>query len=154
MLHLLNTSIIPAGAGGVRVTVYPIDQQAVRSLLANYPWQSHIGHEATAHIASALTGQAIPMDRTPLTLPASGESRLCVVLQLRGRPPEGRILTSTEMEAIGYDWRLMVLKGVALPTLIVPHGHLTRAHTVDELLSGELAEVDGRLAAGGCNPIG
>lgn len=148
MLHILNTSIVPAGPGGVRATVYPIQQQAVRSLLANYQWQSHIGHEATAQIASALTGLAIPMDRTPLALPAAGESCTCVVLQLRGRPPEGRVLTAAEMEALGYDWRLLVLEGVALPTLTVPGGHLTRARSADELAPGELAEVDGALMVG------
>lgn len=110
-IHLLNTSILPSG-GAVRALRVPTDARTAASLLAHYPSVSHIGHESTAAILSALVGRTVPMDRTPLML-TEGEATVCVVFQLRGRAPEGVILSAAEVEAIGYDLYLLIMEPVA-----------------------------------------
>ena len=107
-LHLLNTTIIPAGPGRFFVTVESIDVEEARRLLARGPWQSHVGHDSTASLMSAALGVVVPMDRTPMSLPGEGEPTVeCLVMQVAGRPPEGRILTREELEALGVTWRYM-----------------------------------------------
>ena len=115
MLHLLNTSIIPSAPGSWSVQVQPIDTQGARALVRAMPYQSHIGHESTSAIMSTLLGVDVPMDRTPLVLSSDprdpnhwSERTVALVLQLRGRAPEGRILSAEEIEAVGYDFRLLV----------------------------------------------
>ena len=104
MIHLLNTTIIPATAPaaftarGRTVTV-----EEARGLVEG-GFVSHIGHESTAQIFSELLGVPVPMDRRPWDATGIG-----LILQLNGRPPEGRILTREEIEAIGYTLRVMVI---------------------------------------------
>lgn len=106
MLHLLNTTIIPAGCDGL-FAVRTISLDEARDVF----WEamahdgsvfSHVGHEATAALMSEALRAAIAASRTPWD--GSGHA---LVLQLAGRPPEGRVLTVEEMEAAGYTWRLL-----------------------------------------------
>lgn len=106
--HYLNTTIIPSGADGtwiVEETNIPFILHCLMYLghagLADFA-QSHIGHEATAQLASQLFNQEIPMDRTPWDGTGIG-----VAIQLRGRLPEGQILSRTELDKIGYTIRLL-----------------------------------------------
>lgn len=102
-IAVLNTSILPSGVDLAAVVV-TIDPDIARRLAATGV-RSHVGHESTAQIASAVLGVPVPMDRTPW---APIDAPLAIVIQLRGRPPEGRILTAEEIEAIGYDVRLLL----------------------------------------------
>lgn len=130
MLHVLNTTIIPSAPGSWSVEVQPITLAAARALVAHLPYQSHVGHESTAQIMSTLLEVPVVLDRTPLILPTeetrdaatgcyvAGSRRVvALVLQLRGRAPEGRILTSEEVEAIGYDVRLMTFQPSDRPAI-------------------------------------
>lgn len=104
-IALLNTSILPAGQDRVAVAT-AISRELARGLIAAIGVTSHIGHAATADVATALLGAPVAMDRTPW---APETAPVALVVQLRGRPPEGAILSVLEMEAIGYDIRLMVV---------------------------------------------
>lgn len=132
ILHLLNTSIIPSAPGSWSVQVQPIDTQGARALVRALPYQSHVGHDSTASIMSTLLGVDVPMDRTPLVLSSDprdpnhwSERTMALVLQLRGRAPEGRILTAEEIEAVGYDFRLMVFAPSAKEALTATSDTLT-----------------------------
>lgn len=105
MIALLNTSILPAGQDRVSVAT-GIGRDLARGLVAAIGTQSHIGHSATADVATALLGVPVHMDRAPW-VPESAP--VALVVQLRGRPPEGAILSIEEMERIGYDLRIMVV---------------------------------------------
>ena len=100
---VLNTSILPSGADLAAVAV-TVDADIARRLAAT-GIRSHVGHESTAAIASTLLGVPVAMDRTPW---APLDAPLAIVVQLRGRPPEGVILSAEEIEAIGYDVRLLL----------------------------------------------
>jgi hypothetical protein len=65
---------------------------------------SAIGHQATAELASALLGLPVSVSGDAVAMVA-GDTAVCV--KLRGRPPEGAILSRVEVEAIGYDLVLL-----------------------------------------------
>lgn len=112
-LHLLNTTIIPSSAGDGYYELISVSpgqaRQAVFSALGlsdigddgSGPF-SHVGHESTAAIMTALLGTEVKMDRSPWD-----GSGIALILQLNGRPPEGRILSVEEIEEIGYSWRML-----------------------------------------------
>lgn len=111
MIAILNTSILPSGRDHVALAV-TIDPNLARRLAAT-GIRSHVGHESTARIATSLLGVEVAMDRTPWNPEyedGTGDvSAFALVIQLRGRPPEGTILSAEEVERIGYDIRLMLV---------------------------------------------
>jgi hypothetical protein len=70
----------------------------------NTPRLSAVDHEATAAIFSKLTGETIPVNRIQYKQEFSD---LCIILKLKGRPPEGKILTRHEIEEIGYEFGIL-----------------------------------------------
>lgn len=108
-LHFLNTTIVPPGADGAWI-VEEVESGFIRHCLLylghSGAWgfvQSHIGHEATAAVASDLFEQKIDFDRTPWD-----GSGLGVAIQLKGRLPEGKLLSREELETIGYSIRVVL----------------------------------------------
>jgi hypothetical protein len=61
---------------------------------------SAIGHESTAAIASEVLGRLVPVNRVEARMQPGD---IAVAIKLRGRAPEGVILTREQIEAIGFD---------------------------------------------------
>ena len=61
---------------------------------------SAIGHESTAKLLSELLGISIPMNR--ITVKAEYND-IIIVLALKNRIPEGKVLSKEEIEQIGYE---------------------------------------------------
>lgn len=109
---------------------------------------SAIGHAATAAIASEILGLEVPVDRTPIRM-EDGDLAICV--KLRGRAPEGAILSRTEMEAIGWDLVLLTARD---PAHLRRHlGLLERALELlscpDDVMDGEQTPGSRRRGASG-----
>lgn len=114
MLYIFNTTICPTP--GLTYHTRTITAVEARRLLeAAYEqtlregscfghYMSAIGHETTAQVATALLGCPVGVNRIAATM-TDGDSAICV--KLRGRAPEGVILTTEQMEEIGYDLVLM-----------------------------------------------
>ena len=113
VLHLLNTSIVPSAGGSWVIGVYEVSTEAARNLIESVTStpgsiiQSHVGHASTATWMSEALGMTVPMDRTPMKLTGSD---VALVFQLRGRGEEGRIYTLEELQAIGFDFRVMTFR--------------------------------------------
>lgn len=97
MLTLLNTSILTAPG---RYEMHSIGIADAQAMVFNGNWQSAIGHEATAQILSELLQITIPVNRIDFE---QQPRERAIVLKLRGRVEEGKILSREEIEAIGYD---------------------------------------------------
>jgi len=101
MLTLLNTAILTT-FGDYRYT--PVTLEHARWMVEEQPWQSAVGHAATAEVLSRLLGVNVPMNRVAY-IQRPGDNAL--VFKLRDRLPEGTILTVEDIERIGYDFGLL-----------------------------------------------
>lgn len=102
MIHLLNTAIMPSGCDGYW-RVKPLSLEAARDIVADGRWTSHIGHESTAALASALLGVDVPMSREPWDGTGIG-----LVVQLAFRGEEGRVYTAEEMAAFYTEGKVVL----------------------------------------------
>lgn len=102
-LALLNTTI--ATTDGI-YSIETISVETARRIVANNAGNldSAIGHESTAKIMSTLLGCEINMNRQQFE---QQEGQGALVFKLKGRPPEGEILTAEQIEKIGYEFKLM-----------------------------------------------
>jgi hypothetical protein len=98
---ILNTSIVTAD-GAYTLRTVTLDE--ARELIGSREILSAVGHESTAQILSALLGREIPVNRIQFAQQAGQQA---LVFKLRGRPEEGKILTAGEVEALGYDLKIL-----------------------------------------------
>ncbi|MCX8098627.1 MAG: DUF1874 domain-containing protein, partial [Casimicrobiaceae bacterium] len=82
-----------------------ITLEQARALVASEPFESAIGHEATAQILTQLLRIEVPFRRVTYTQ-APGQRAL--VFRLKQRLPEGEVIRSLEqLEAIGFEFGLL-----------------------------------------------
>lgn len=103
MLTILNTSIITSYG---EYKYEPRDLEQVRMMVGHVapPFQSAIGHQATADVLTELLEVPVPLNRINYEQQIGDRA---VVFKLRGRPPEGAILSREQIDAIGYDFGLL-----------------------------------------------
>jgi hypothetical protein len=106
-LALLNTTIATTdGTYEIRT----VDLETAQTIVQNYveadtDWMdSAIGHDSTAQIMTELLGQVVPVNRQMF---AQQPGQDALVFKLKGRAPEGVILGREEIEAIGYEFKIM-----------------------------------------------
>ena len=106
MTVLLNTSILTAEG------TFQLKKVTLENVLMGIDSDggpdsvlSAIGHESTAQILTELLGFEVPVNRIQFE---QKEGEVAYVFKLRGRPAEGKILTREEIEAIGYDFFILV----------------------------------------------
>lgn len=100
---LLNTTI--ATVDGV-FEVRTITLEKAREIAQSNELLSAIGHESTAQIMSELLQVNVPVNRIQFSQELN---QTALVFKLKGRAPEGVILTKKEIEAIGYEFKTMTL---------------------------------------------
>lgn len=100
MVTLLNSSILTA-FGVYRYE--PLSLENAQHLVAD-GFVSAIGHESTARVLSELLDVAVPVERDEYQQQVGEQA---IVFKLKHRPPEGAILTTDEIRAIGYDFGLL-----------------------------------------------
>ncbi|MBS4538402.1 DUF1874 domain-containing protein [Clostridium sp. D2Q-11] len=75
-----------------------------RNMIKDHGFISAIGHEATAEILSEILEMKVPRNRIEFHQKIG---QYAIVLKMKERAPEGKILTRYEMEKIGYNLKLM-----------------------------------------------
>ncbi len=105
-LTLLNTSILtcfgtykyePLTLEEARALVYEFQREG-KSI------QSAIGHQTTADLLSTLLGIAVSVNRVEYWQTVRDAA---LIFKLKGRPPEGRVLSREELEEVGYEFGLL-----------------------------------------------
>jgi len=97
---ILNTSIVTAH-GTYEFETCSLEQ--ARELVGG-EILSAVGHDSTAKILTTLLGRDVPVNRIEFK---QEPAQIALVFKLRGRPPEGKILTAEEIESIGYDFGIL-----------------------------------------------
>ena len=106
-LFLFNTTIITGlpAQGEATYSVQSLSVESARAIHAAAPEVvSAIGHDAAAAALAALLDAPVAVSRIPAAQ-AAGDQAIC--LKIRGRLPEGKILSLPEMGAIGFDLYLL-----------------------------------------------
>lgn len=105
LLAILNTSIITA-YGEFRYIPLSLEdaQNVAQTANMGYGVLSAVGHQSTAEILTELLEFDIPVNRIQF---AQEPGQDALVFKLKGRAPEGVILTREEIEAIGYEFGLL-----------------------------------------------
>lgn len=98
---LLNTTIVTTDGD---YSIKTISLEKAKELVKSADVLSAIGHQSTADIVSELLEIPVEMNRIMYNQNV-GDIALC--FKLKGRPEEGKILTSTEIEDIGYEFKTM-----------------------------------------------
>lgn len=102
-LALLNTTI--ATCDGI-FEVRTIALEEAQKLAQNNELLSAVGHDSTAQIMTELLGVQVNVNRITFEQEI-GQTAL--VFKLKGRAPEGVILSKEEIEKIGYEFKTMKL---------------------------------------------
>ena len=100
-LGILNTSILTE-AGEYRLIDITLGEAKI--IVSTNELDSAVGHQSTADIMTTLLDIEIPMNRQMFSQKV-GQS--CIVFKLNGRPAEGKILTTEEIETMGYKFQLL-----------------------------------------------
>lgn len=110
LLAILNTSIITA-YGNFSYTPISLDDAKLLVYNAQDPTigpdegiLSAVGHQSTSEILSELLETEIPVNRIQF---AQEVGQSAIVFKLKGRAPEGVILSREEIESIGYEFGLL-----------------------------------------------
>ena len=98
---ILNTSIITSYGF---FAYEPCSLKRARRIVKDNGFESAVGHESTAQVISALLGVDCKTNRIRFS---QQENTSALVFKLNGRAPEGKILTASEIEEIGYEWGIL-----------------------------------------------
>jgi hypothetical protein len=97
MIKILNTSILTC-YGSYSYEPLTLEES---KLLISEGFESAVGHQSTCDILSSLLGKEVKLNRIQYS---QKEGEIALVFKLKGRPEEGKILSVSEIEQIGYEF--------------------------------------------------
>lgn len=102
-ITILNTSILTQYG---RFDYVPATLEQAKKFVQSSENEVHsaVGHKSTADVLTTLLGIEVPVNRVNYE---QQRGEVALVFKLRERPEEGKILTTEEIEAIGYDFGLI-----------------------------------------------
>lgn len=101
-IYLTNTTIIP-NDGVYQCETISLDI-VKKAIAGGFTLTSAIGHQSTADILTELMAMPVEVNRIAIEMEVDD---IMVAFKLKQRPPEGKILTQEEIEAIGYEFKII-----------------------------------------------
>lgn len=105
-LTLLNTSILTSFG---TYSYKPLTLEEARALVGEFQQegktiQSAIGHQSTAELLTMLLEFPVAANRVEFRQTVE---TVALVFKLKGRPPEGKVLSREELEEMGYEFGVL-----------------------------------------------
>lgn len=100
----LNTSILTCD-GEFSLQTIALDDLLQLLSSKEVPRLSAIGHASTSQVMSQLLGEEVAVNRIEY---CQADTDIAVVFKLNGRPPEGAILSRSQIEEIGYSFKILL----------------------------------------------
>lgn len=105
-LTLLNTSILTSFG---TYSYAPLTLEEARALVSEFQLagktiQSAIGHQSTAELLAMLLGFPVAVHRMEFKHTVDD---IALIFKLKGRPPEGKVLSREELEEMGYEFGVL-----------------------------------------------
>lgn len=105
-LTLLNTSILTSFG---TYSYGPLTLAEACALVSEFQQegktiQSAIGHQSTAELLAMLLGFPVAVNRMEFKHTVDD---IALIFKLKGRPPEGKVLSREELEEMGYEFGLL-----------------------------------------------
>jgi len=100
-LYVLNTPVLTDWG---TYSFSKLEEKEAITLLREKPFVSAVGHGATAHFLSWLTGIEIPVNRVAIKMAAGDRA---VVFRVLMRLPEGKVLSEEELELVSFEFGLL-----------------------------------------------
>ena len=102
-LTLLNTSILTSFG---TFSYSPLTLDEARQIIRDFQQEgrtieSAIGHKSTADLLTMLLHFPVAVNRTEFK---QNVTDAALVFKIKGRPPEGRVLSREELEEMGYEF--------------------------------------------------
>jgi len=101
-LIILNSPIL---TGWGEYSWEPLTLKKAQELARATELVSAVGHEGTANFLTRLLGIKIPVNRIRAEMPKDGQ--IALVLRLKERLPEGKVLSEEELQKVDYDLGLL-----------------------------------------------
>lgn len=94
---ILNTSIL------TNYGLYRYDSLSLSEAkkIVKNGFESAVGHQSTCDVLTSLLGTTVNMNRIQYEQKVGD---IALIFKLKGRPEEGKILTVSEIEEIGYEF--------------------------------------------------
>ncbi len=105
-LTLLNTSILTSFG---TYSYEPLTLVDARALASEFQQegkviQSAIGHQSTAELLAMLLGFPVAVNRMEFKHTVDD---IALIFKVKGRPPEGKVLSREELEEMGYEFGVL-----------------------------------------------
>jgi len=101
-LLILNSPIL---TGWGEYSWEPLTLRKAQELARATELVSAVGHEGTASFLTGLLGVKVPVNRIRAQMPEDGQ--MALVLRLKERLPEGKVLSEEELQKVDYDLGLL-----------------------------------------------
>lgn len=96
---------------GVSISACEISVWGAKHLLSENEFVNCIGHESTAEVINTLLSLNIKAERKTIKMKSRDRA---IVMTLKTRPPEGKVLSKEELEQIGYSFALVSVHRMGL----------------------------------------
>jgi len=100
-LYVLNTPVLTDWG---TYSFSKLEEEEAITLLREKPFMSAVGHEATAHFLSLLTGVEVPVNRVAVKMAAGDKA---IVFRVLIRLPEGKVLGDEELKQVPFEFGLL-----------------------------------------------
>ena len=102
LANAFSLNMLPSTIDNVSIKIEKVSLEEARRILKDEIFISAVGHAGTADILSNLLNKKVTFNRIEVSLKDSSD--IIIIFQLKGRLPEGAVLSQSEIEKLEYTF--------------------------------------------------